>query len=123
MCIADKNAFRVFWSTEGAAAEGGGGCPEGGEEGGEGASCHTLVAPDEHTKRQWVSTIAKAVASLDRTDQPTNQQSRQAGLSANEKPAQPATPPKVRGGIGRKIFLLGFESNRHKMSKGRISIF
>jgi hypothetical protein len=104
MCIADKNAFRVFWSTEGAAAEGGGGCPEGGEEG-EGASCHTLVAPDEHTKRQWVSTIAKAVASLDRTDQPTNQQSRQAGLSANEKPAQPATPPKVRGGIGRKIFL------------------
>jgi hypothetical protein len=114
--IADKNAFRVFWSTEGAAAEGGGGCPEGGEEGGEGASCHTLVAPDEHTKRQWVSTIAKAVASLDRTDQPANQQSRQAGLSANqqsrqaglsanEKPAQPATPPKVRGRIGRKRFL------------------
>ncbi len=115
MCIADKNAFRVFWSNEGAAAEGGGGCPEGGEEGGEGASCHTLVAPDEHTKRQWVSTIAKAVASLDRTDQPANQQARQAGLSANEKPAPPATPPKVRGRIGRKKDFLGFESNRHNI--------
>jgi hypothetical protein len=49
------------------------------------------------------------VASLDRTDQPANQQSRQAGLSANEKPAQPATPPKVREGFDEKYFF-GYEN-------------
>ena len=38
----DRNAFRVFWTTED-------------EEG----SSHTLVAPDEHTKRQWVTVITR----------------------------------------------------------------
>jgi len=49
----NKNAFRVYWSSQA-------------EE--DDASSHTLVAPDEHTKRQWVSTITKTIDQLDRTD-------------------------------------------------------
>jgi len=50
----NRNAFRVFWTTED-------------EEG----SSHTLVAPDEHTKRQWVTVITRTVNKLDKTDLPT----------------------------------------------------
>merc|ERR1719209_1692269 len=48
-----KNAFRLNWS------------PEEGEEKekGEEAGSITLVAGDEHTKRQWVSVLQKAIAS------------------------------------------------------------
>ncbi len=49
--ILDKNAFRVYWSSQA-------------EE--DDSSSHTLVAPDEHTKRQWVSTITKTIDQLDR---------------------------------------------------------
>ena len=34
-------------------------------------SGHTLVAPDEHTKRQWIITIGKTLEKLDRTDLPS----------------------------------------------------
>ena len=49
---ANRNAFRVW--VEG----------EAGEEAG-----HTLVAPDEHTKRQWVTTVRTHLAKLRSTSQ------------------------------------------------------
>ena len=57
-------------------------------------SCHTLVAPDEHTKRQWVTTITKTISSLDRTDQ----------VKTHPVPATtlPASPLKVN----RKTYLV-----------------
>jgi len=61
----NRNAFKVFWTTT----------TEEEEEG----SSHTLVAPDEHTKRQWVTVITKAVSKLDRTD-------------AKPEPPKPTTP-------------------------------
>jgi len=50
----NKNAFRVFWISQ--------------EQEDDDGSSHTLVAPDEHTKRQWVSIINKTIDQLDRTD-------------------------------------------------------
>ncbi len=57
-------------------------------EGEEEASSHTLVAPDEHAKRLWVTTITKAVSSLDRTDQAEAKQ-------LLPEASQPASPQKV----------------------------
>ena len=49
----NRNAFRLTWVVE----EG-----EEREKGGEEGGGLTLVAMDEHTKRQWVATLAKAIA-------------------------------------------------------------
>lgn len=48
-----KNAFRLNWSPEDGEKE----------EKGEDTGSITLVAGDEHTKRQWVSVLQKAIAS------------------------------------------------------------
>ena len=56
VCIPDRNAFKVSWKL-----------PEG-ESAVEGTTrpwrTHTLLAPDEHIKRQWVSTINKAIENV-----------------------------------------------------------
>jgi hypothetical protein len=50
---ANKNAFRLTWSVEEGEKE---------KHTGEEAGSLTLIAVDEHTKRQWVGTLHKAIA-------------------------------------------------------------
>jgi len=60
----NKNAFRVSWV----------GCDEMATPSGANESSteqsHTLVAPDEHTKRQWVATIQKTIQKVQSSSEP-----------------------------------------------------
>lgn len=93
----NKNAFRVFWSSEGgntttstAITTNGPGPAEAATAEEEGSCHHTLVAPDEHTKRQWVTTITKAVNSLDRTDHQAANKQKELQQQQSEQSTSPA---------------------------------
>eukprot|EP00088_Acartia_fossae_P003104 TRINITY_DN11289_c0_g1_i1.p1 TRINITY_DN11289_c0_g1~~TRINITY_DN11289_c0_g1_i1.p1 ORF type:complete len:782 (+),score=224.45 TRINITY_DN11289_c0_g1_i1:47-2392(+) len=80
----NKNAFRVYWCSHNSDSQ------QDQEE--EESSSHTLVAQDEHTKRQWVTTITKTIEQLDRTD-----------MANAPKPSTPVSSTTPRSKISKKM--------------------